>query len=109
MFCVGDLVLTEDGRKGFIEEIIIDPNTSSNKLQTTGKYSVYSIEVEKYTDGFGHFYLGDWIGNTITKTGSIMKKENLENIMNKCLDYKGVAKDFKIVINNLGRKSGKNE
>ena len=109
---VGDIVICHDyksieGKKGFIEEIIDDPNTSWNKLRETGCYSVYGLEKAHFSIG-DSYYFGDCIGDTLEPTGKSMTLKDLEKYKTNESNNKGMSHDIDIVIKNLGRSSGRN-
>jgi len=110
---VGDIVICHnwsaaEGKKGFIEEIIIDPNTSWNQLQITGKFSIYGLEKAYFSTG-NTFYYGDFIGDTLEETGKSMTVADLERYRSVEPNNKGMQKDIDNVIRNLGRIKGRNE
>ena len=113
---VGDLVVIRDGTekngsKGFIEEIVRDPDERSGLLWHHGKYSIYGFLNKKLTyDTFTtNRYFGDYLGYQLEPTGATMTVELLEEYAQIDPKNKGIRRDIEIVKKNLGRKSGRNE
>ncbi len=118
--CVGDIVLVHSNgsiwndRKGFIEEIIIDP-TPKYRISSrqdpesprfSGKYSIYGLE--KSSDG--KWYFGNFVGQELELTGTTMSKPDLRDYAyNRKFSDPKVEHDVLTVIENLGRCKGKNE
>jgi len=118
--CVGDIVIVHSNgsiwhdKKGFIEEIIVDPTPKSrirgkqdpNNPRFSGKYSIYGLE--KSSDG--KWYFGDFVGDELELFGTKMSKPDLRDYIfqRKFADPK-VEYDIPLVIKNLGRCKGKNE
>lgn len=114
-FHVGDMVICHgyekcEGKKGFIEEIITDPQQrfGSGRFYS-GKYSIYGLEAVKWFTGSDSHYYGDFLGENLEPTGDMMSTEDLEKFKQKEPNNKGLQKDIDIVIANLGRKSGRND
>jgi len=109
-FRVGDIVICHGweqikGKKGFIEEIVSDPNPNDNKDLQSGHYSVYGLE----KDDNGELYFGDIFGNDLEHTGKSMTKDELIKYAEEHQDDNSWAyEDMSIVIANLGRMSGEN-
>ncbi len=49
------------------------------------------------------------MGYNMRPTGDIMTADMLRSIVSSAPELKGVAKDFLVVIKNLGRTSGRNQ
>jgi len=111
-FRVGDIVITNDEqteRTGFVEEIIIDPSdTYIIKPHRQGKFSLYCLNKDEYVNG-SRFYIGDTMGDSMRATGEVVTGEMLQSIIDLVPENKGIARDFPIVIRNIGRKSGRNQ
>lgn len=112
-FKVGDcVVLTEvgyEGRTGFIEEILITPDPlNPRKDWREGKFSIFSLNKDEYING-SKFYIGDTFGYNMTETGDVVTEDMLRSIMSVVPNNLGIARDFPVVIKNLGRERGKNE
>lgn len=114
---VGDIVtILSDGRatgqKGFVEEIIRDFNPFGKWLRRYGKYSIYGFEplgqISTRDDTKTRYY-GDHIGYELEPTGEKMTPSKLEDYQLREPNNLGLRTDMKIVINNLGRKNGRNE
>jgi len=117
--CVGDIVIVHsvgsiwDNKKGFIEEIIVNPTPKhlvSKKFNPelprySGKYSIYGLE--KSNDG--KWYFGHFVGQELELFGSRMSKPDLRDYVfkRKFSDPK-VEREIPLVIENLGRCKGKN-
>ena len=72
-----------------------------------GKYSLYTLELTREIIQDGDWYIGDTFGDDIETTGDVMTVEQLREYQSK---FKGgFAKDFDVVIKNLGRSNGRNE
>lgn len=111
---VGDVVICHDwqpveNKKGFIEEIIVDPTGKSN-WKAEGQYSIYGLEEVEFTSGKS-FYFGDFLGEHLDKTGETMSKLDLEKLKWKLNpeENKGFIHDIDKVVKNLGREKGRNE
>ena len=118
-FKVGDVVICHsrtrsNDKKGFIEEIIDDPNTSWNRLRESGMYSIYGLTQEKFNKydepHVGDYYFGDHLGSELEAAGESMTVEQLKEFRKKLVtpEGDGFAKDIDIVIKNLGRTEGRN-
>ena len=114
---VGDIVtILSDGRatgcKGFVEEIIRDFNPQGKWLRRYGKYSIYGFvplgQISTHDDTKTRYY-GDHIGYELEPTGEKMTPSKLEDYHLQEPNNLGLKTDMKIVINNLGRKKGRNE
>lgn len=108
-FSVGEIVIVkENGKKAFVEEIILTPYVDgvTRRQKQHGKYSLYALEPTKEILHDGDWYIGDTLGDEIETTGDVMTVEQLREYQKK---FKGgFAKDFDVVIKNLGRSSGRN-
>jgi len=118
--CVGDIVIVHSNgsiwhdKKGFVEEIILDPVPKSritgkqkpDHPRFSGKYSIYGLE--KSSDG--KWFFGDFAGQELELFGTKMSESDLRDYIyqRKFSDPK-VETDIPIVIANLGRCKGKNE
>lgn len=108
---VGDLVIifdggTHNGSKGFVEEIVRDPDERTGILWHHGKYSIYGF-LDRPTER--HRYFGDHLGYQLEPTGGKMTVELLEEYAQVDSKNKGIKSDMEIVKKNLGRKSGRND
>lgn len=109
MFKVGEIVKTDDGRMGFIEEIIIDPSPNAKvKMWREGKYSIYSTNPDRYKDK-EKFYIGDYLGSSLQSTGTFVTVDWLNSMIGVFPDMKGIINDYQIVIKNHGREKGRNQ
>ncbi len=120
---VGDVVVCEGwercvGKLGFVEEIVMQPDHTKTGTFYAGTYSIYGLEPEnklKYStddveEKFRKMpYFGDFKGHQLNATGKKMTTKQIMEYAEKFSHNKGVQKDMKIVIANLGRKSGRNE
>ncbi len=109
-FSVGEIVtVKENGKKAFVEEIILTPYVDgvTRRQKEHGKYSLYALEPTREILHDGDWYIGDTLGDDIETTGDVMTVEQLREYQRKFTG--GFAKDFDVVIKNLGRSSGKNE
>ncbi len=114
MLKVGDVVICHgwkptENKKGFIEEIIIDPS-GQPRWKAKGQYSVYGLEQAEFTSGKS-YYFGDYLGEDLEPTGESMSKLDLEKLKWE-LDEKndkGFLNDIDKVVKNLGRERGRNE
>lgn len=112
-FKVGDIVICHDwepteGKKGFIEEIVVDPNPRGS-FKKYGQFSVYGLEPATFVTSQPDLYYGDYIGENLKATGETMTKEKLIEWQKQEPNNKGIARDVQMVIANLGRESGRNE
>lgn len=111
---VGDIVICHgwdatESKKGFIEEIIIDPS-GQPKWKAEGQFSVYGLEQANFSSGKS-YYFGDYLGEDLEPTGESMSKLDLEKLkwtLNITED-KGFLHDIDKVVKNLGREKGRNE
>ena len=115
ILAVGDVVICHDwqptnNKLGFVEEIIIDPNQDSwNKLQASGKYSIYGLNQAKFSATGESFYYGDFMGKSLVNTGRKLTVADLEKyLQDKPITDKGIRQDVAKVIRNLGRTSERN-
>lgn len=108
-FKVGDIVICHgresiEGRKGFIEEVIVD---AGGRFKPFGKFSIYGLEYATFLSDES-LYFGDFNGDDLEPTGESMTVETLEQYKKKEPHNKGLIKDIDIVKQNLGRTSGRN-
>ena len=107
---VGDLVIIYgdsalSGAKGFVEEIVKDPDERTGILWHHGKYSIYGFLTK---DMSRHRYFGDHLGYQLEPTGAKMTVELLEEYAQTEANNLGIRRDIERVKINLGRKSGRN-
>jgi len=107
---VGDLVLILDGSdlmgsKGFVEEIVRDPDERTGLLWHHGKYSIYGFLTEPTET---NRYFGDHLGYQLEPTGAKMTVELLEEYAKTEPNNLGIRRDIEKVKANLGRTSGRN-
>ncbi len=108
---VGDLVTIYDdselsGEKGFVEEIVRDPDERTGILWHHGKYSIYGFLTKNLQR---HRYFGDHLGYQLEPTGAKMTVELLEDYANTEPNNLGIRRDIERVKTNLGRSSGRNQ
>ncbi len=108
---VGDLVLILDGSdlmgaKGFVEEIVRDPDERTGILWHHGKYSIYGFLTK---DMQRHRYFGDHLGYQLEPTGAKMTMALLDEYAKTEPGNLGIIRDIERVKTNLGRKSGRNQ
>lgn len=110
---VGDIVICHgydvvEGMRGFVEEIVSDPALDKKGMIWTGRYSVYGLEAVEFSAGCRH-YFGDFLGANLEETGVKMSVKDLEQFSTVDSTDKMLQQDIPIVINNLGRESGRNK
>ncbi len=109
---VGDVVICHgwepiENLKGFIEEIISDPEIEEYGRIWSGKYSVYGLEKGHFVTA-DKYYFGDFLGVHLDETGKSMSVEDLEKFAKNDPENKMLQQDIPIIIKNLGREMGKN-
>ncbi len=109
---VGSIVICHgwtpiEGLKGFIEEIISDPEIQHTGMIWSGKYSVYGLEKGHFTTT-DKYYFGLFLGVHLDETGQSMSVEDLEKFADIDPENKMLQQDIPIIIKNLGRELGKN-
>lgn len=112
--CVGDIVISycegsTFGKKGFVEEIVRDPDERTGLLWHHGKYSIYGLEPLEALSGNHHYY-GDHLGYQLEFTGKQMTRNMLREWTARVgTGNMGIQQDVKIVLKNLGRRNGRNQ
>ena len=119
---VGDIVICKGwekckDKKGFIEEIVVDPKKGNRNRFHSGRFSVYGLEPFNKTAGsytpvedyHRMPYFGDFVGADLEPTGEKMTAEKIKEWAKIFPDNKGLQADIIIIIKNLGRASGRNE
>ena len=110
---VGDIVICHgydivEGLKGFVEEIVSDPAMDKKGMIWTGRYSVYGLEPVEFSAGC-RYYFGDFLGANLEETGMKMSLKDLTQFSSNDTTDKMLQQDIPIVMNNLGRESGRNK
>lgn len=109
---VGSIVICHgweviENLKGFIDEIVSDPEIEHTGLIWSGNYSVYGLEKAHFYTA-DKYYFGDFLGVNLEETGKSMTVEDLEKFAKNDPENKMLQLDIPIIIKNLGREMGKN-
>ena len=110
---VGDIVICHgyeicEGKKGFVEEIVADPAMNKKGMIWTGRYSVYGLVPVEFSAGC-RYYFGDFLGANLEETGMTMTVKDLKEFSANDTSDKMLQDDIPIILDNLGRESGRNK